>query len=236
MKMKRLITLELKRNSLKTYNIAVVIITAVTLSLLYLLAVIPKLDPTEKDLNLFMTYPNLFNMINILYMVIFTIFSSVMFSRFVVEEYAGKRAILLFSYPIDRRKILEAKIFMVFFYNVTAMILCGTAVMVIFIITESQFTLCADQMSFKMVLDSFLSLIFYSLLAGVWGIVALFFGFGKQSVSVTIIASVIIATVMCQMMALTMNILGAIVFLAIGAIAAAITLSTLKKRVMIMER
>ncbi|SBW00981.1 conserved membrane hypothetical protein [uncultured Eubacteriales bacterium] len=233
--MNRLILLELKRNGLKSYHFAVVIITVIMLSFLYLLAAIPKLDPTETDLNMFMTYHNLINLNNILCMVIFTIFSSVMYSRFVVEEYAGKRAMLLFSYPIDRKKILEAKICMVFSYTVIAMLLCGALVLGIFFTTESQFPLCADQMSIKTVIDGFLSLLCYSLLAGVWGIVALNFGFGKQSVSVTIIAAVIIATVMCQMMAITINISGAIVSLVIGAIAAAITLSNLKKRVMNME-
>lgn len=233
--MNRLILLELKRNSLKSYHVAVVIITAVMLSFMYLLAVIPKLDPTETDLNMFMTYRNLINLNNILCMVIFTIFSSVMFSKFVVEEYAGKRAILLFSYPVDRIKILETKIFMVFLYTVAAMLLCGAIVLGVFFTTESQFPICADQLSIKTVLNGILSLLCYSLLAGVWGIVALYFGFGKQSVSVTIIAAVIIATVMCQIMGATMNISGAIAFLAIGIIAAVITLSNLKKRVMNME-
>ena len=77
-----------------------------------------------------------------------------------------------------------------------SMLLCGAVVLGIFFTTESQFPLCADQMSVKTVLDGFLSLLCYSLLAGVWGIVALYFGFGKQSVSVTIIAAVIIAAVM----------------------------------------
>ncbi|QHQ62818.1 hypothetical protein Ana3638_20220 [Anaerocolumna sedimenticola] len=233
--MNRLIVLELKRNGLKSYHLAVVIITGVMLSFLYLLAIIPKIDPTETDLNMIMTYNNLINLNNILCMVIFTIFSSVMFSKFVVEEYAGKRAMLLFSYPVDRKKILEAKIFMVFFYTVGAMLLCGSIVLGVFFTTESYFPICADQLSIKTVFGGFLSLLCYSLLAGVWGIVALYFGFGKQSVSVTIIAAIIISTVMCQMLAIAMNIIGGIAFLAIGTIVAGITLSNLRKRVMNME-
>jgi hypothetical protein len=233
--MNRLISLELKRNGLKSYHVAVLIITAVMLSFLYLLAAIPKLDPKDIDLNMLITYHNLIHINNIIGMVIFTILSSVMFSKFVVEEYAGKRAILLFSYPVERKKILEAKIFMVFFYTVVAMLLCGAIVLGVFFTIESQFPICEDHMSITTVLGGFLSLLIHSLLAGVWGIVALNVGFGKQSISVTIISAVIIATVMCQMMAITMSITGAIAFLVLGIIAAVITLSNLKKRVINME-
>ncbi len=233
--MNRLIALELKRNSLRSYHIAVAIITVVMLSFIYLLAVLPKLDPTETDLSMFLTYDNLIILINILYMVIFTILSSVMFSKIVVEDYAGKRAILLFSYPIARKKILDAKIVMVFLYTVFAMFLSGGMVLGIFLMTESLFPICVDQLSRKTVLSGVFSLVAYSLLAGVWGIVALYFGFRKQSVSVTIVAAVIIATVMCQMMAITMNNVGAIVFLVIGILLAVITLNNLKKIVMDME-
>lgn len=52
---------------------------------------------------------------------------------------------------------------------------------------------------------SIFSLIPYSLLAGVWGIIALWIGFGRQSVTVTIVAAVIIAIVLCQIMAMTLK-------------------------------
>jgi ABC-type transport system involved in multi-copper enzyme maturation permease subunit len=233
--MNKLISLELKRNGLKFYHYAVVIITAVMLFFLYLLAFLPKLEPSESDLGMFMTYHNLINLNNIICMVIFIIFSSVMFSKFIVEEYSGKRAILLFSYPVNRNKILEAKIFMVFSYTVIAMFLCGAVELGIFFITESQFPLCTDHMTIMTVLGSYLSLLCYSLLAGIWGIVALRIGFEKQSVTVNIITAVIIATIMCQIMAIILNTSGVVIFLVIGTFTSAVTLHDLKQKVMKME-
>ena len=52
--MNKLIKFELKRNSLKTYHIAVVIITVVILSFLYLLAAIPQIDAADSDTEMFM--------------------------------------------------------------------------------------------------------------------------------------------------------------------------------------
>lgn len=75
-----------------------------------------------------------------------------------------------------------------------------------------------------------------TLLAGVWGIVALWIGFGKQSVTVTIVAAVIISIVMCQIMAMTLNdLVGAALFLVIGSVAAVIAWADLKRNIADME-
>lgn len=54
--MNKLIQFELKRNSLKLYYIAVGIITIVTLSFLYLLAAIPRIDSADAEAEMFMSY------------------------------------------------------------------------------------------------------------------------------------------------------------------------------------
>ncbi len=234
--MNKLISLELKRNSLRSYHTGVFISGALMLGLLYLLAVIPKLDPSETDLEMFMSYRSLTGLTNIMLMVIFTILSAVMSSKFIIEEYAGKRAILLFSYPVSRQNVLSAKMCMVFLYTVIAMCLCGTVIFGIFFGTESLFPICSDTLTFPAILYCSFSLISYSLLAGVWGIVALWIGFGRQSVTVTIVAAVIIAIVMCQIMAMTLNYLvGAALFLVIGSAAAAIAWTDLKRNIANME-
>ena len=80
------------------------------------------------------------------------------------------------------------------------------------------------------------SLISYSLLADAWGIVALWIGFGRQSVTVTIVAAVIISIVMCQIMAMTLNYLvGSVLFLVIGSVAAVIAWADLKRNIANME-
>ncbi len=202
------------------------------LGLLYLLAAIPKLDPTETDLEMFMSYRSLIGLTNILLMVVFTILSAVMSAKFIVEEYTGKRAILLFSYPILRQKILSAKICMVFLYTVIAMSLCGIAIFGIFFGTENVFQICSDSLNLSTLIYCVCSLVCYSLLAGVWGVIALWIGFIKQSITVTIVSSVIISIVMCQIMDMTMNyLMGAIVFLAIGFIGAVVAWTNLKSKI-----
>lgn len=115
--MRNLIALELKRNRLRPYHITTLICGVTMLGFQYLMAAIPHMDPTEPDAELFSQYPFLMGITCLVCMAIFLILSAVMASRFVVEEYSGKRAILLLSYPISRKKVLCAKLMLVFAYK-----------------------------------------------------------------------------------------------------------------------
>ena len=193
-----LIALELKRNRLRSYHIAVLICGVTMLGFQYLMAAIPYMDPTEPDAELFSQYPFLMGITCLVCMAIFSILSAVMASRFVVEEYSGKRAILLLSYPISRKKVLCAKLMLVFAYTAGGMLLCGAVVQAVFFLTESLFSICSDHLTIKVVLQSLGFLFCCSVLAGLIGVIALWFGFPKKSVSVTIVAAVILATLLCQ--------------------------------------
>ena len=186
--MHKLIALELKRNRLRPYHIATLICGVTMLGFQYLMAAIPYMDPTEPDAELFSQYPFLMGITRLVCMAIFSILSAVMASRFVVEEYSGKRAILLLGYPISRKKVLRTKL----------MLLCGAVVQAVFFLTESLFPICSDHLTIKVVLQSLGFLFCCSVLAGLMGVIALWFGFRKKSVSVTIVASVILVTIVCQ--------------------------------------
>lgn len=203
--MHKLIALELKRNRLRPYHIATLICGVTMLGFQYLMAAIPYMDPTEPDAELFSQYPFLMGITCLVCMEIFLILSAVMASRFVVEEYSGKRAILLLSYPISRKKVLRAKLVLVFAYTVGTMLLCGAVIQAVFFLTESLFPLCSDQLTIEVILQSLGSLLCCSILAGLLGVVSLWFGFRKKSVSVTIVASVILVTIVCQMISVALS-------------------------------
>lgn len=202
--MNKLIRLELKRNSLKPYRAAVIIITVVIFCFLYLLAAIPRIDASDTDAEMFMSYDFIIGLDNIVSMAIFSIMSAAMASKLIVEEYAGKRAIMLFSYPVDREKILDAKITTVFLYTVISMLLCNGISLTIFLTTESLFPLCQDTINIGLILNCVLSMFCYSLAAGLLGIISLWFGFRKKSVIVTIVSACIIVSVLCQFIAMTL--------------------------------
>ena len=233
--MRNLIALELKRR-LRPYHIATLICGVTMLGFQYLMAAIPYMDPTEPDAELFSQYPFLMGITCLVCMAMFSILSAVMASRFVVEEYSGKRAILLLSYPISREKVLCAKLVLVFAYTVGAMLLCGAVIQAVFFLTESLFPLCSDKLTINVFLQSLGFLLSCSILAGLLGVVSLWFGFRKKSVSMTIVASVVLVTIVCQIIsaALTFLPIMGIVF-GVTGIFAVLAMQYLLKQVKNME-
>lgn len=196
--MNKYLSLELRRNHLHPYHTAVLLCTVTMLAFQYFMAVIPLLDPADPDAGMFSTYEFLIDLNHLLSMACFSILGAVMGARFIVEEYSGKRAILLFSYPVPRKTILCTKLWLVFLYPVISMLLCGIAADGIFFLTESIFPLCSDVLTPGTVLWSLFSLLGHSMLAGMLGLLALWIGFRRKSISVTIVAAVILASLVCQ--------------------------------------
>ena len=89
--MKALISLEIRRSSLRPYHKAALICSVTMLVFYYFMASIPLIDPTETDIGLFSSYEFLFSLNHLLSMAAFTILGSVMGARFIVEEYTGQR-------------------------------------------------------------------------------------------------------------------------------------------------
>ena len=96
--MKTLISLELKKSKINTYIIADIIIAITMLGFLFLFAYAPLIEPGDKDMAIFSGYNNLIPLFGVFNMAVFCVMSSVMYSKFVIEDYSGKRPILLFSY------------------------------------------------------------------------------------------------------------------------------------------
>lgn len=203
MKINRLFSLELERNSLRPYQIAVEVSTVFILGFIYLMAAIPKIDPGDSDAELFSSYNFVIGLTLVVMMGIFSVISATMSSKFIVDEYRGKKAILLFSYPISRKKIMETKILLVFLFTFGSMLISGAIVLAVFMITESLVPIGNDIASLGLMLTSIIYLVCYALIAAFCGIVSSWIGFRKQSVIATIVASCIIMVTMCQIVAMT---------------------------------
>lgn len=234
--MNKLIKLELKKNSLKPYRLATLIISILILGFIYLMAAIPKIEPNDSDAELFSSYDFVIGLTMVVLMGIFSVMSAVISSKFVVDEYIGKKAILLFLYPISREKTLKAKIYLVFTYTFFSMFISGLAVLSAFLITESLIDINPDVISMFIIVKSILSLICYSLISACCGIISLWFGMVRKSVTVPIVASCIISVLVCQIVAMSFfSEFFLILILILIIIFALIATYNLKHRVNVME-
>lgn len=196
--MRTLIKLELKRNKIRTYVIASFIIAVTMLGLLYLFAYAPMLEPNDKDMTIFLGYQNLIPLFCVLNMAVFCILSAVMYSKFILEDYSGKRPILLFSYPVSRKKIVLSKLSVVCGFTIISMIISNIVIFSIFSITETFMHLVGEDFTLSIMLDAVETTIVMAFAAASIGIAAVGIGFIKKSVPATILSAVLIASLMCN--------------------------------------
>lgn len=196
--MKTLIRLELKRNKIRTYVIASLIIAITMLGFLYLFAYAPMLEPNDKDMVIFSGYNNLIPLFGVLNMAAFCVLSAVMYSKFIIEDYSGKRPILLFSYPVSRQKIVVSKLSVVYGFTIFLMVISNLAIFLIFDITENFVHLVSEAFTFSIMLQAIETTLVMALIAASIGVAAAGIGFIKKSIPTTIVSAVLIASLMCN--------------------------------------
>lgn len=189
----KLIHLETKKYQLKTYFLAIGIISLVILGFLYTFALIAYAGG-EVDAIEFSTYENIWTLINALQTVAYAVLISVMFSTFIIKEYARKLNLLLFTYPVDKSTLLKAKVLLVAFIGIGGMLLGSALIFLIFFISERIFPLVPDTFSFGNIIKIWSELLLCSVYALCVGIVAAKIGFIKMSVQTTIVSAIIIAS------------------------------------------
>lgn len=195
--MNNLMRLELKRNNVKTYVMASVIIGIVMLGFLYLFAYAPHID-ADPDLQIFTGYNNIISLFSILSMAVFATLSSVMYTKFVIDEYKDKRILLLFSYPVKREFVFLAKILVVVSFTMLANVVCNAIIFLIFSISESIFPLVEETFSVSVIFRAVKMTIFSGIVAAGIGILSMGIGFIKKSVPSTIVSAVILSSLFCN--------------------------------------
>ena len=234
--MLELMKLELRKNNIRTYVIASIIIAIVMLGFIYLFAYAPRLDPNDKDLKLFEGYNNIISLYGVLNMSSYCVLSSIMSSKFIIEEYSGKRPILLFSYPISRRKMLLAKLIVVCLFTILAVISSNFIIFSIFASTELFLPLLNEALSATIIFKAIKTTMLMAFSAASIGLIAVGIGFIQKSVPMTIISAVLLSSLLCNAVANTSSSDIASIILTLMMILIALTASIiLIRQVNLME-
>lgn len=164
----------------------------------FLFALAPQIEvaagelPSPVDLEIFTQWSNFTMLVSTLFTMSFVVLSAVMHTKFTVEEYTGKRAVLLFSYPQSRSKILFAKSSFVFIFTTVGLILCNTFAVLIFSVISNTFGILPNPFEVSMLPDLLTMSGVCGLLAASAGLIAMRIGFWKKSLAATIVTSVIL--------------------------------------------
>lgn len=234
--MMKLIKLELKRNNIRTYLVASAVSCVVLLGLIYFIAYVAQLEDSSAREIVFRSYTNIFRLTGIISLVVFSTMSAIMYSRLIISEYTGKRAALLFSYPVSRSKILLAKLLLVFAFTSVSMLICTSIPYIVFSITESVSPIVIqDVITMGLVADALKTIAVAILALGGIGIVSLRIGFIQKSVPTTLISALLLSSIYGNAAINANGTLPSVLISGIGLIVAVIVIAELSNKVNKME-
>lgn len=199
--MLKLIKLELKRTNIKPYVIGAISITVFITAILHIIGFASK-DSTEIDVgdSPLATSGAFVSFFSVLMMACFAILAAVMVGRLVVNEYGGKNAVLLFSYPVKRSKVLLAKLVLVSVFTSLSMILGGLITLPVFMGSHVLFHFIPFDFDLSLLGFMLLAVLGSSVVTIAVSMAGLWIGLWKNSLPATIVSVLIIASLFTNLL------------------------------------
>lgn len=224
--MLNLIKLEIKKYKLSKYIITAIISIIGIMAFITMFAFTGLADPSGE----METYTNALWIINILVTGTFIIFSSVLTSKIVIGEYKNRTILMMFSYPIDRKKIMGAKLFISVVWTIIGIIIGNILCTAYLVILDSIIDVVAG--SFSMYYFSGVLLFGSAIMSGILSLIPFAFGMIKKSVPTTIVSAILIVVLMPQIIGRDRELISILIKLAIITIVTAvIVINALRKQI-----
>ena len=187
----RLIKLEMQRINLRNSLMTSFILGIVVLIFTYFVANVAQIEHKTE----FMNYGNILRFSCVIGIILFGILSAVMSNELVIKEYSGKRLALLFSYPVNRKKIFLGKVWIILLFAFLSTLLAVGIPITIFLVTESIKPIVSDIITINLLVDTFGMIAFSALSVSAIGVFAMGIGFIRKSITVTLISALLLAGV-----------------------------------------
>ena len=191
--MLKLIKLEMKKVKMWGYIRGALIANLVIIALVALV-----IFGTTNEGNLrFTNFSVVFSLTDSLVKATFLIFSSVLIARFIIEEYKTNTITVLFMYPINRKKLMIAKLIIVVLFTFIAMVLSNIFIDFVLCMVNNFYNFIPGKLTATLVINTFMTICVNAFAAAGMGLIPLFFGMRKKSVPTTIISAIIIVSIVC---------------------------------------
>ncbi|MBO0410893.1 ABC transporter permease [Enterococcus hulanensis] len=186
--MMKLMKLEWKKNRLskyfKTTLIATVLIFLIT-------AFMAKMAQNQGEL-MFTNFNSYMSFVNIIIRVVFVIFSAVLLSRLVIDEYKNKTLQVLFTYPVNRKKVIQSKLMLIMGFCFVSILFSTIVISLLTFMVNPKLELFPQLLELGDVINTFPTIITISIMTACLSLIPLYFGMKKKSSSTTITWGVII--------------------------------------------
>lgn len=124
----------------------------------------------------------------------FVILSGVLIARLVIEEYRSKTILLMFTYPISRKKVMLSKLLTVSLFTFIMSLLTAILLSGLFLLANSFLQIIPGTMTGDMLLQHLILIILSAVCSAGMGLIPLYFGMRKKSVPAAIISAVLLTS------------------------------------------
>jgi len=190
----KLIKLEIKKYKLKRYIKTSIIANFIILAFIIFINYTSKFE-NEIAME---SYSRVFMAIDTFVTVTFIIFASVLISRLVIGEYKDKTITTLFMYPIDRKKLLVAKLSIVVIFTFTTIIISNLFLGISFYFFDQLVHFIPEELTINIIIKNSVNIIIHAFTSSFISLISLYFGMRKKSSASTIISASIIASIICS--------------------------------------
>lgn len=188
--MLKLMRLEIKKFKIGAYINRAIIANFIIIGLIILMNYGEKFEANI----LFRDFNDIFSIIGSMTKSTFTIFASVIISKIIIEEFKNKTITVLFLYPINRKKLIIAKLLIVAMFTLTAIVLSNIFISSVIGILNPFIKFTTTGITRDMLVDQGISLGINAITTTCLSLIPLYFGMRKKSVPTTIVSAILIVT------------------------------------------
>lgn len=148
----------------------------------------------------FQNYEDALNVINTFVLATFIIYASVLISKLIINEFKDKTITLLFAYPINRKKLIFAKLSIVFFWTFVHVVLANLLIDALFIVMNHNIGYVSGTLTTTLLVRHAIYVLLQAFGAAGMSLLALAFGLRKKSAAATVASSIFIVMIVCSNM------------------------------------
>ncbi|MEF7556075.1 ABC transporter permease [Bacillus thuringiensis] len=189
--MLHLMKLELKKFKLGWYVKRAIIANIVILALMIFVSIIAQVegDAEIRDPETILL------MASTLVRATFIVFGSILIARLIIGEYKNKTILLMFSYPINRKKMMASKLAITAIVTFITVIVSNILVVGVFFGIDSYFSILPNSFTVDQLMQEGIKLVPLAIATAGISLIPLYFGMRKRSVPTTIVSSLIVVSV-----------------------------------------
>ncbi|WP_217593452.1 ABC transporter permease [Cohnella sp. GbtcB17] len=193
--MLHLIKLELKKGRFSAYVWGALIAYALIAAFM---ATLYLTEGTASEEPAFRNYEEMLRGIDTIVRATFIVYAAVLLAKLVVNEFKDKTISLLFAYPVSRKKIILAKLSMVFGWTFANVLLANAVVGGLLIAINARLGHMSDPLTAQILYEHGIFVLMQAFGAAGTCLLPLVIGLRKKSVATTVVSSILIVIIVCS--------------------------------------